>query len=26
VLFAIVMALTVLQWQLRKRWVFHEQD
>lgn len=25
-LFAIVMALTVLQWQLRKRWVFHEQD
>jgi multiple sugar transport system permease protein len=25
-LFGIVMALTVLQWQLRKRWVFHEQD
>jgi multiple sugar transport system permease protein len=26
VLFAIVLALTVLQWQMRKRWVFHEQD
>jgi len=25
-LFAIVMVLTVVQWQLRKRWVFHEQD
>lgn len=25
VLFAIVLALTLLQWQLRKRWVFHEQ-
>ncbi|MFI5488603.1 carbohydrate ABC transporter permease [Micromonospora echinaurantiaca] len=24
VLFAIVLALTVLQWQMRKRWVFHE--
>ncbi|RIV40223.1 carbohydrate ABC transporter permease [Micromonospora radicis] len=24
VLFGIVLALTVLQWQLRKRWVFHE--
>ena len=24
-LFAIVLALTVLQWQLRRRWVFHEQ-
>lgn len=24
-LFAIVLALTVFQWQLRKRWVFHEQ-
>ena len=23
-LFAIVLALTVLQWQMRKRWVFHE--
>jgi multiple sugar transport system permease protein len=25
VLFVIVMILTVLQWQARKRWVFHEQ-
>lgn len=25
-LFVIVMALTVLQWKLRKRWVFHEQN
>jgi multiple sugar transport system permease protein len=25
VLFGIVLALTVLQWQMRKRWVFHEQ-
>lgn len=25
-LFLIVLALTVLQWRLRKRWVFHEQD
>lgn len=25
VLFLIVLALTVLQWQMRKRWVFHEQ-
>jgi len=24
-LFLIVLALTVVQWQLRKRWVFHEQ-
>ncbi|WP_430781656.1 carbohydrate ABC transporter permease [Actinoplanes sp. G11-F43] len=24
VLFLIVLALTVLQWQMRKRWVFHE--
>ncbi|BCY05978.1 carbohydrate ABC transporter permease [Actinoplanes sp. L3-i22] len=24
-LFVIVLALTVLQWQLRRRWVFHEQ-
>ncbi|MEU0150852.1 carbohydrate ABC transporter permease [Micromonospora fulviviridis] len=24
VLFAIVLALTVLQWQMRRRWVFHE--
>ncbi|MBM2623225.1 sugar ABC transporter permease [Actinoplanes sp. LDG1-06] len=24
-LFGIVLALTVLQWQMRKRWVFHEQ-
>ncbi|MFI0794439.1 carbohydrate ABC transporter permease [Micromonospora rubida] len=24
VLFAIVLALTVLQWQMRKKWVFHE--
>lgn len=24
-LFAIVLALTVFQWQVRKRWVFHEQ-
>lgn len=24
VLFVIVLALTVVQWQLRKRWVFHE--
>ncbi|WBB69429.1 sugar ABC transporter permease [Micromonospora sp. WMMD812] len=24
VLFGIVLALTVLQWQMRKRWVFHE--
>jgi multiple sugar transport system permease protein len=24
VLFVIVLALTVLQWQMRKRWVFHE--
>jgi multiple sugar transport system permease protein len=23
-LFGIVLALTVLQWQMRKRWVFHE--
>lgn len=26
VLFLIVLALTVLQWQMRKRWVFHEQS
>lgn len=25
VLFVIVLALTVAQWQMRKRWVFHEQ-
>lgn len=25
VMFTIVMALTVMQWKLRKRWVFHEQ-
>ncbi|WP_250036241.1 carbohydrate ABC transporter permease [Paractinoplanes maris] len=25
VLFLIVLALTVLQWQMRKRWVFHER-
>ncbi len=24
-LFGIVLALTVVQWQMRKRWVFHEQ-
>ncbi|MET0522409.1 MAG: sugar ABC transporter permease, partial [Jiangellaceae bacterium] len=24
-LFLIVLALTVVQWQMRKRWVFHEQ-
>jgi multiple sugar transport system permease protein len=24
VLFLVVLALTVLQWQMRKRWVFHE--
>ncbi len=23
-LFAIVLALTLVQWQTRKRWVFHE--
>ena len=26
ILFGIVMLLTVIQWQLRKRWVFHEQN
>jgi multiple sugar transport system permease protein len=26
ILFLIVMALTVIQWQMRKRWVFHEAD
>jgi multiple sugar transport system permease protein len=26
VLFVIVMVLTIIQWQLRKRWVFHEAD
>lgn len=25
-LFVIVMALTVIQWKMRKRWVFHEQN
>jgi multiple sugar transport system permease protein len=24
-LFLIVLALTVVQWQMRKKWVFHEQ-
>lgn len=26
ILFVIVMALTLIQWQMRKRWVFHESD
>ena len=26
VLFFVVLVLTLLQWQLRKRWVFNESD